>query len=510
MMLRFGRGSSVLVVALAGACICGVVPPAAAAEGKPVISGFMAAPAGVAVGAMTTISASVTGATECTLSAKGPKTASPIAGLPVTFSCASGSVSRELVMPSAPVKKLTTYKLTLKATAAGGKSAKARATVTDGAFTVPPEPLTGASYQLNECKEGDERKEAALTSRLFLSGDGTSAVWGACTYSFNGTNWVAGTTLPGFSLGMSRDGLTLVTSGSASEGIASYARASEEEEWAPQATCITSCPPENTTPNVSLSADGNTLLIDPVEHTVNGYEGMRVYERFGESWVEGEAPQFGAQDCTAGVLSANGETAVLRCYPAGELTELLVFVRSGTGWLQQGPPLRGVGEEKGDDFAEGVQGGYALSASGDTILVGASGADKSKGEVWTFRRNGESWSEYGSPLIGGVKGGLFGRGVALNAEGNMALIAAPIAPTTVREGGETFQEKPYPGRVYVEEILGNGQWGNVQILQSADQKAFGPNVALSESGSTALVAGPETGLGLTRDASDVYVFNAEG
>lgn len=52
-------------------------------------------------------------------------------GLPATFSCESGSVSRELVMPQNAGKKAAKYKLTLEATGAGG-NAKGKLTIEVG------------------------------------------------------------------------------------------------------------------------------------------------------------------------------------------------------------------------------------------------------------------------------------------------------------------------------------------------------------------------------------------
>lgn len=75
-------------------------------------------------GGGTTATASVSGATECTLSSN-----KAVAGLPATFSCESGSVSRALTMPPNTGRKPLKYKLSLLALGAGGK-AKAKIAVT--------------------------------------------------------------------------------------------------------------------------------------------------------------------------------------------------------------------------------------------------------------------------------------------------------------------------------------------------------------------------------------------
>jgi alpha-tubulin suppressor-like RCC1 family protein len=113
-----------LVAAVVTAVLLGfAVASAVARTAKPVISGLAASPASVASGGTTTVSASVTGAAECTLTAT-----KPVQGLPVTVPCESGSVSRSIEMPVNPGRKSLAYTLTLTATGAGG-SAKAKTTV---------------------------------------------------------------------------------------------------------------------------------------------------------------------------------------------------------------------------------------------------------------------------------------------------------------------------------------------------------------------------------------------
>lgn len=90
-----------------------------AASSKPTIAGLQASPAAVEGGQPTTIEASVSGATTCTLSS-----AKPIGGLPATFPCegAPAQVERS-VTPAGPAKeKSLSYKLTLAASGPGGTS----------------------------------------------------------------------------------------------------------------------------------------------------------------------------------------------------------------------------------------------------------------------------------------------------------------------------------------------------------------------------------------------------
>ncbi len=114
--------ASIALIA-ASAVLLGFAGASAAKSAKPVISGLAASPAAVASAGTTTVSATVTGAVQCTLSAT-----KPVQGLPVTVPCESGSVSQAIEMPVNSGRKSVRYTLTVTATGAGG-SAKAKTTV---------------------------------------------------------------------------------------------------------------------------------------------------------------------------------------------------------------------------------------------------------------------------------------------------------------------------------------------------------------------------------------------
>ena len=69
----------------------------------------------------------------------------------------------------------------------------------------------------------------------------------------------------------------------------------------------------------------------------------------------------------------------------------------------------------------------ALSADGNTALIGGYGDDGGKGAAWVFTRSGSAWTQQGAKLTGsGETGnGQFGTSVALSADGNTALIGGP-------------------------------------------------------------------------------------
>ena len=142
--------------------------------------------------------------------------------------------------------------------------------------------------------------------------------------------------------------------------------------------------------------------------------------------------------------------------------------------FQQGPKLTG-GEESGEGrFGRTV----AVSADGDTALVGGPRDSSEAGAVWVFTRTGSSWTQQ-AKLIGGEESGAghFGRGVALSADGNTALIGAPND-----EGG---------GAAWVFTRTGS-TWTQQAKLTGAGESGggwFGQSVALSANGDTALIGG---------------------
>ena len=122
-------------------------------------------------------------------------------------------------------------------------------------------------------------------------------------------------------------------------------------------------------------------------------------------------------------LSADGNTALIGGPEDDAATGAAwVFIRSGGVWSQQGPKLTG-GEEDNTEFGVLV----SLSADGNTALVGGWKDNGTKGAAWVFTRSGGVWSQQGPKLTGAgeVGEGGFGTSVALSADGNTALIGAP-------------------------------------------------------------------------------------
>lgn len=142
----------------------------------------------------------------------------------------------------------------------------------------------------------------------------------------------------------------------------------------------------------------------------------------------------------------------------------------------------------------------ALSDSGSSLLVGASGDDLAgtdSGAVYSYKYDNGQWALHqkitspaaGQPLT------YFGSAVALNEEGKLAVVGAS------GENGDI-------GAAYVL-VRRDGSWHVTARLAAADGAAgdyFGSQVALSADGLTAVVASPNAAEG----QGVVYVFVDQG
>ena len=191
-------------------------------------------------------------------------------------------------------------------------------------------------------------------------------------------------------------------------------------------------------------------------------------------------------------LSADGNTAIVggpgpnnadrdRSPFVGPAGAAWIFTRSGGGWRQQGGKLVGTTNEYGGGlWSQGAS--VALSADGNTAIVGGPSDNGTTGAAWVFTRSGGSWTQQGKKLVGtgAVGKARQGMSVALSADGNTAIA-----------GGWSDNSKT--GAAWVFTRVG-GAWtqqGNKLVGTDAVGSARqGTSVALSSDGNTAIVGGP--------------------
>lgn len=186
---------------------------------------------------------------------------------------------------------------------------------------------------------------------------------------------------------------------------------------------------------------------------------------------------------SAVAVSADGRTALVGAFsedhgappPGYNFGAAYVFVRDSGGWRQQAR-LVAADARSGAYFGISV----ALSADGETALIGARGDDEVEpraGAAYVFRRSSEEWIQEAKLLSPEpVAHRSFGRAVALSGNGLQALVGEGKANPNGSDGSAVLFE-------YVD-----GQWRfETRMIGDTDARFLGGALALSTDGSVALV-----------------------
>jgi antibiotic biosynthesis monooxygenase (ABM) superfamily enzyme len=242
--------------------------------------------------------------------------------------------------------------------------------------------------------------------------------------------------------------------------------------------------------SVALSADGNTAIVGgwADNSVVNGFGigAAWVFTRSNGVWTQQGSKLVGtgavgpASQGYSVALSADGNTAsVGGPNDNADAGAAWVYTRSGGVWTQQGSKLVGSGATIGNTF-QGIS--VALSADGNTAIAGGVGDNTVIGASWVYTRSNGVWTQQGSKLVGTDAVGMSDQGVslALSADGNTAIVGGNgdnydigAAWVYTRSGGVWTQQG--------NKLVGTGASGNAQQ---------GYSVALSADGNTAFVGGP--------------------
>ncbi len=274
--------------------------------------------------------------------------------------------------------------------------------------------------------------------------------------------------------------------------------------------------------SMALSADGRTLLVGALRDgggaahvfTLNGAQWKQQGSKLTPGEISGEgactpgsagcegcaeealAEGGEAGECAFGssvALSADGNTALVGD-PSATSTPgtAWVFTRSGGTWTRRAV-LTGEGNAYEWRFGRSV----ALSADGSTALVGDTSANGGRGSVWMFTGGGSTWTR--APEVTDREASAvahLGRSVALSADGSTALAAGT-------------GDANYTGAVW-EFTHGASGWTQVPGKLTGEGTVpgdhFGKSLALSGDGSTALVGAPDAAEG----AGAVWTFVRSG
>lgn len=313
---------------------------------------------------------------------------------------------------------------------------------------------------------------------------------------------------------------------------------------------------------LALSADGSTLAVGALleDSNATGIDGnaadnsavdsgaVYVFSRAGGTWSQQayvKASNTGAGDRfgSAVALSADGSTLAVGAPLEGSAATgthvatpgdgvgavnsgaVYVYTRTGSSWAQQAYVKAG-NTGAHDHFGTSV----ALSADGSTLAAGAwledsnatgVGGDPSNngasdsGAAYVFTRAGATWSQQAYLKANNTQSSaVFGRALALSADGNTLAVAAPWEDSI--SGGDT-------GAVHVFSRAG-ASWTHLAHVKASNAQAgdtFGWSVALSGDGATLAVGAwgedsNATGIGGDQanngsvDSGAVYVFARSG
>jgi hypothetical protein len=351
-----------------------------------------------------------------------------------------------------------------------------------------------------------------------LSADGTTAMVGGPQDNSNaGASWeftqsagiwtqqgpkslgagASGAAEQGYAVALSADGATAIVGGPVGTGAvgAAWVTTLDANVKLPFTGAVGA---SNIGESVALSADGNTAIVGgPGDNTNTGAVWM--FTQTAGAWSQQGTKQLGtgatgaANQGKSVALSADGNTAIV----GGPLDNantgaVWFFSRSNGTWNQQGSKLVG----NGAAGAAGQGWSVALSADGNTAIVGGYTDNTNAGAAWVFTRSSNgTWSQQGSKLVGNGTVGAAQQGwsVALSADGTTAIVGGPY-------------DNSEAGAVWVFTRVGNGTWsqqgsklvGNGGVAPSLQ----GFSVALSTDGTTAIVGGPLD----NADAGAAWVF----
>ena len=300
----------------------------------------------------------------------------------------------------------------------------------------------------------------------------------------------------GFSVALSADGSTALVGAQGGTGPvdtqvpgAAYIFTRSEGVWSQQAMLTASDRQvgDHFGVSVALSDSGDTALIgayvDDVDANTNQGSAY-VYQRSGIVWTE--QAHLTSTDAAAGdyfgrsvALSADGSTALIGAdmKTIGANTAqgaAYIFTRASATWSQQ---TRLTDLNGGGYSWFGV--GAALSADGQTALVGADGT----GAI-VFTASGGIWTQ--QALLTDPDAAYLGWGnsIALSADGSMALI----------EDGFTFRRS------------GSTWLAGTRLQPDDNPSGFGSAVALSGDGSIALIGAAYATIGANQKQGAAYFF----
>jgi hypothetical protein len=256
----------------------------------------------------------------------------------------------------------------------------------------------------------------------------------------------------------------------------------------------------------SVAMDGNTIVAGVPYDDTGPYAdagSVYVYTRTGDRWRQQDhlvASDGQAQDWFGYAVSISGDTIVVGAYgddaKGSQSGSAYVFIRSGGSWSQQDHLVADDGTMN-DGF------GNSVAISGDTIVVGAAadstGAASQAGSAYVFVRTGSSWIQQDHLVAADAEtDDWFGTSVAIDRDS--IVVGAPGEDT----GGVLA------GSAYVFARTSGTRSQQKQLFAPDTQPVdrFGHSVAIS--GQIIVVGAYADDTSAGNDTGSAYVFGAWG
>ena len=218
--------------------------------------------------------------------------------------------------------------------------------------------------------------------------------------------------------------------------------------------------------SVAISADGNTAIVGGVADDSHA-GAVWVFTRSAGVWSQQGSKLVGsdavgpAYQGYSVAVSADGNTAIVGGYgDNSDAGAAWVFTRSGGVWSQQGGKLVGTGAV--GDAAQGW--GVAISADGNTTVVGGPSDNSNAGAAWVYRRSGGVWSQEGGKVVGmGAVGAANQGAMAISADGTTIIAGGSYDDSTAGAAWVFFDPNACPSPF----ITGQPQSRTIEVGETA-------------------------------------------
>lgn len=230
---------------------------------------------------------------------------------------------------------------------------------------------------------------------------------------------------------------------------------------------------------VAVSADGNTAVVGGANDDA-GTGAIWIFTRAAGLWTQQGSKLVGT-DCigapglgTSVAISADGNTVVAG--GSGDNTMVgaaWIFTRTDGVWNQQGSKLVG-----SNSIGYSMQGAaVAISADGNTVAVGGNGDSYAVGATWIFARSGSTWTQQGAKLVGAGFASTANQGssLAMSADGQTLIVGSVLsvqgnAPVWVFVKATAWQQQG--GYLTASGSINNAYGQNTAVSVSADGNTF--------------------------------------